>query len=94
MTFSRSFRIGMYAVAGMFVLVTLLMLSLPKFAKPQEPGAGCDSPSPPVGPRRRSAAPRRCRPAAGRAMSAPRWGSPAVAAAHAPPSGTSRRRSS
>jgi EmrB/QacA subfamily drug resistance transporter len=33
-TFSRSFRIAMYFIAGAFVLVTLLMLSLPRFAIP------------------------------------------------------------
>ncbi|MFD3499187.1 MFS transporter [Streptomyces sp. NPDC058676] len=35
-TFSRSFRLGMYAVAGLFVVVTLLMTALPRFARPQE----------------------------------------------------------
>ncbi|MDT0345820.1 MFS transporter [Streptomyces litchfieldiae] len=35
-TFSRAFRIGMYAIAGLFVLVTLLMVMMPKFARPQE----------------------------------------------------------
>lgn len=36
-TFSRAFRTGMYGVAGLMALVTLLMLSLPRFAVPREP---------------------------------------------------------
>lgn len=35
-TFSRSFRNGMGWVAGLLVLVTLLMVTMPKFARPQE----------------------------------------------------------
>jgi hypothetical protein len=35
-TFSRSYRIGMFFVVGMFLLVTLLMFSLPRYARPQE----------------------------------------------------------
>ncbi len=35
-TFSRSFRNGLGWVAGLLVLVTLLMVTMPKFARPQE----------------------------------------------------------
>jgi hypothetical protein len=35
--FSRAYRTGMYFVAGMLVIVTLLMVSLPRYARPQQP---------------------------------------------------------
>ncbi|MFB9831054.1 hypothetical protein [Actinoallomurus acaciae] len=36
-TFGRAYRVGMFGVAGLMVLVTVLMLSLPRFAIPREP---------------------------------------------------------
>ncbi|NUV63600.1 hypothetical protein [Streptomyces sp. CAI-85] len=37
-TFSRSFGRGLLYSAGLFLVMTVLMASLPRTARPQEPG--------------------------------------------------------